>query len=104
MAQLVERSFLTPEIRSSNPIVGKILSTKVSTNCIIEETKIKKKRTGMAIIKKSSINFALKGSTRLRSIEMRNETVPLGFALITQLNGLQVGAYNINVLYLRYES
>ena len=97
MAQLVERSFPTPEIRGLIPIISKILSTKESTNIIIEKTKIKKKRTGMAIIKKYC--FALKGS----SIEVRNETVPLGFALITQLNRLQVGTYNIDIQHLRYE-
>ena len=44
VAQLVERSLPTSEICSSNPEIGKILST----NCIIEKTKIKKKRPGMA--------------------------------------------------------
>ena len=43
MAQLVEQSLLTPEIRGLNPDIGKILST----NCTIEKTKIKKKRSGM---------------------------------------------------------
>ena len=44
VAQLVERLLPTPEIRGSNPDIGIILST----NCTIEETKIKKKRLGMA--------------------------------------------------------
>ena len=44
VGQLEERSLLTPEIHGSNPIIGKILSTY----CIIEKTKIKKKRPGMA--------------------------------------------------------
>ena len=48
MAQLVERLLLTAEIPDSNPDIGKILST----NCTIEKTKIKKKRPGMAHIKK----------------------------------------------------
>ena len=48
MAQLVERSFTTQEIRSSNPDISKILST----NCTIEKTKIKKKRPGIAHLKK----------------------------------------------------
>ena len=43
-AQLVEQLLPTPEIRSSNPDIGKILST----NCVIEKTKIKKTRSGMA--------------------------------------------------------
>ena len=46
VAQLVERSIPTLEIRSWNPDIDKILST----NCIIEKTKIKKKRP---IFKKS---------------------------------------------------
>ena len=48
VAQLIERSLLRPEIRGSNPVIGKILSTKLSANCIIEKPKIKKKRLGMA--------------------------------------------------------
>ena len=55
MAQLLERSLLTPEIRGSNPIIGKILST----NCTIEKTKIKKKRPGMAHLKKRVIVHSL---------------------------------------------
>ena len=43
-AQLVERLLLTPEIRSLNPDISKILAT----NCTIEKSKIKKKRPGMA--------------------------------------------------------
>ena len=35
VAQLVERSLPTPEIRDSNPDIGKILST----NCTLEKTK-----------------------------------------------------------------
>ena len=44
VAQLVERLLQTPEICSSNPVIGENLST----NCIIEKTKIKKKWLGMA--------------------------------------------------------
>ena len=43
VAQLVERSLPTPEIRGLNPDIGKILSA----NCTIEKTKIKKKRPGI---------------------------------------------------------
>ena len=50
--QLVEQSLPTPEIRGSNPVIGKILSTQLSTNCIIEKTKIKKRMPGMAHPKK----------------------------------------------------
>ena len=49
VAQLVERSLLTPEIGGLNPDVGKMLST----NCTIEKTKIKRKRLGMAHLKKN---------------------------------------------------
>ena len=44
VAQLVEQLLPTPEICSSNPDIGKILST----NCTLEKTKIKKKRPAMA--------------------------------------------------------
>ena len=44
VAQLVEWSLPTPEIRNSNPDISKILSS----NCTIEKTKIMKKRPGMA--------------------------------------------------------
>ena len=48
VAQVVERLLPKPEICSSNPVIGKMLSTNLSTYCIIEKTKIKKKRPGMA--------------------------------------------------------
>ena len=44
VAQLVERSLPTPEIRSSNLTIGKVLSTYYIQ---IEKTKVKKKRPGM---------------------------------------------------------
>ena len=47
MAQLVERWLPTPENSGSNPFIGNILSTKLSMNCIIEKTYIKKKRLGI---------------------------------------------------------
>ena len=46
VAQLVEQSLLTPEIRSSNPVIGKILASNLSTNYLIEKIKTKKKRPG----------------------------------------------------------
>ena len=49
MALLVELSLPTPEIGGLNPDIGKILST----NGTIEKTKIKKKRPGRPIFKKS---------------------------------------------------
>ena len=51
VAQLVERLLPTSEIRGLNPDIGKILST----NCTIEKTKIKKKRPGMAHLKKTTL-------------------------------------------------
>ena len=53
MAQLVERSLPTPKIRSSKPDLGLILTT----NCIVEKTKIKEKRPGMAHLKKKKKNL-----------------------------------------------
>ena len=44
VAQLVDQSPPTPEIRGSNIDISKVLST----NCTFEKTKIKKKRLGMA--------------------------------------------------------
>ena len=48
VAQLVQWSLPTPEFRGLNPDISKILST----NCTIEKMKIKKKRPGMAHLKK----------------------------------------------------
>ena len=44
VTQLVERSLQTPEIFGSNPIIVKVLNTKLK----IEKTKILKKRLEMA--------------------------------------------------------
>ena len=49
VAQLVEQSLPAPEIHGSIPDIGKFLSS----NCTIEKTKIKKKRPGMAHLKKN---------------------------------------------------
>ena len=51
VAQAVERSIPIPEVRGSNPIMGKNLYLTFTVNCI-EKTKIKKKRSGMAHLKK----------------------------------------------------
>ena len=48
MAQLVEWLLQTSEIRGSNPDIG----TVSPTNCALEKTKIKKKRSGMATLSK----------------------------------------------------
>ena len=44
VAQLVERLLLTPEVRGSNPVIGKIYIEhwSLSTNCI-DKTKIKQR-------------------------------------------------------------
>ena len=47
VAQLVEWSLSIPEVRSSNPVIGKILYWTFTVNCI-EKTKIKEKRPGLA--------------------------------------------------------
>ena len=47
VAQLVERSLPTPEVRGLIPI-GEINIDQYSTNCNLEKTKINKKRPGMA--------------------------------------------------------
>ena len=48
VAQLVEWLLPTPEIHHLNIDIGKILSS----NCRMEKTKIKKKRPGMAHLRK----------------------------------------------------
>ena len=56
---MVERLLPTPENRSSNLDVGKILSTNCTVK--IEKKKIKKKRPGMAHLKKNKpVNFGPK--------------------------------------------
>ena len=48
VAQLVEQSLQTTEVRGSNPVISKLLHiTFLSVNCK-EKMKIKKKRWGMA--------------------------------------------------------
>ena len=48
VAQLVERSHELPEVRGSNPVIGKIyIEIFFTVNCI-EKTKINKTRPGMA--------------------------------------------------------
>ena len=51
VVQLVEWSLPTPEICGSNLVFGKVLPT----NCIIEKTKIMKKRPGTAHLKKLNV-------------------------------------------------
>ena len=47
VAQLVEQSLQTTEVRGSNPVISKLLHITLSVNCK-EKMKIKKKRWGMA--------------------------------------------------------
>ena len=47
MTQLVEQLLPIPEVLGSNPVIGNILYSPFSVNCI-EKPKIKKKRPGMA--------------------------------------------------------
>ena len=58
VAQLVERSIPMPEVRGSNPVIGKLLNRTFnclpSVNCITQ-MKIKIKRPGMAIFKKKKV-------------------------------------------------
>ena len=60
MAQLVERLLPTPEVRGSNPVIGKLLywifNYLPTVNCI-ERTKIKKKRPGMVHLKNMSLSL-----------------------------------------------
>ena len=58
VAQLVEQSLLIPEVRGSNPVIGKNLYRTFTVNCI-EKTKIKKKRPGMTHFKKKEIKKSL---------------------------------------------
>ena len=53
-AQLVERLLPTPEVRGSISI-GDMNFDQYSTKCNFEKTKIKKKRQGMAHLKKANL-------------------------------------------------
>ena len=48
VAQLVERSPLTPEIRDSTPVIGKLYTEHFFTVNCVEKAKMKKKTPGMA--------------------------------------------------------
>ena len=55
VAQLVERSLPIPEVRGSNPVIGKnylYIEHLFTVNCVLKRRKIKKKRPGMAHFKK----------------------------------------------------
>ena len=56
VAQLVERLLPIPEVRGSDPVIGKKLISNI--NCI-EKMKLKKKRPGMAIFKKMLLSLSV---------------------------------------------
>ena len=58
VALLVERSIPIPEVRGSNPVIGKNLFWTFTVRCI-EKTKIKKKRSGLAHLKKIRTAYPL---------------------------------------------
>ena len=50
VAQLLERSLPKPEVRGSNPVIGKIYIEHLFTvNCIEKKKKIKKKEAGKGL-------------------------------------------------------
>ena len=55
MAQLVDRSLPTPDVRGSNPVIGKMFSVKG-----IEKTKKKKKGQEWPFLKKTQPEAGLK--------------------------------------------
>ena len=57
VAQLVERSLPTPEVRGSNPVIGKLLYIIFVYCQCKEKTKIMKKRPEMAHLKKFKLNI-----------------------------------------------
>ena len=61
MAQLVERSLPIPEVRGSNPVIGKIFyyyRTFVYCQLCIEKMKIKKKEAGNGpFLKKNNVKL-----------------------------------------------
>ena len=60
VAQLVERSLPIPEVRGSNPVIGKkLLTIIVYCQLCIEKTKNKEKEAGNGpfFLKKISLNF-----------------------------------------------
>ena len=52
VAKLKEWSLPTPEVYGSNPVISNIYIEHLFTVNCIEKTKIKKKRPGMALLKK----------------------------------------------------
>ena len=52
VAQLAERSLPTPEVRGSNPVLGKIYIEHCLLSTVLKRQEIKKKMPGMAHLKK----------------------------------------------------
>ena len=98
VAQLAERSLPSPEIGGSNPNIGnKVFWMYLSVNCNEENTKIKKKRPGLAhFFKKQKINdLKAKKSCSSRSLRLENllpSTLPSstqnGFPLFLHCSGI----------------
>ena len=83
VAQLVERLLPTPEVRSSNQVIGNKLYLMFFTANCIEKTKIKRKRPGLAHFFYKKIlffNWCLPGglhfSRLLRAHGVRSRPVP----------------------------
>ena len=55
VAQLVERSLSIPEVRGSNPVIGKIYIEHLFTVNCIEKTKIRKRGREWPFFKKTTI-------------------------------------------------
>ena len=69
VAQLADRSLPFPEVRGSNPVISKKFT----------KTKIKKKRSGMALFKKTIILLSLEDETRGKSDDMGLRSVKYFF-------------------------
>ena len=54
VAQLVERSHPTPEVRGSNPVIGKFYQTYILST-VLKRRKLKKQRPGMAHSKNNKL-------------------------------------------------
>ena len=64
MAQLVEQSILTPEVRGSNPVIGKIYIEHCLLSAVL---KIKKKRPGIVYFYKKHYGCVEVDATKLIS-------------------------------------
>ena len=66
---MADRSLPFPEVRGSNPVISKKFT----------KTKIKKKRSGMALFKKTIILLSLEDETRGKSDDMGLRSVKYFF-------------------------